>query len=406
MNRIVIIGASLAGGRAAETLRTEGFDGEIFLIGAEHVRPYERPPLSKALLLGGLDEDKIFLRPAAFYSEQNIALMLGRRAVGLLPQSHEVILDGGERLGYSQLLIATGSAARRLDVPGADLPGVHYLRTREEAYEVRAAISRGGKAVIVGAGFIGLEIASACRAHGLDTTVIEMLETPLEPALGKELGNIFSRIHRNRGVEIICNERVSGFRGVEHVEQVVTQSGRVVDADLVVVGVGVVAEDAWLEQSGVERSNGVLVDEFCRTSVPDVFAAGDVANAWHPSLHQHLRVEHYDNAQNQGIAAALTMLGKGEPYDPVLSFWSDQYDLKIQHAGHIHGHKHIVYRGDLESPAWSAFYLRDRRVAAVLAVNRPRDIVAGRQLIRRQIEVTNDVLQDEDLDLRKWAREH
>jgi 3-phenylpropionate/trans-cinnamate dioxygenase ferredoxin reductase subunit len=399
----VIVGASLAGGRAAETLRQEGFDGRIVLVGAESDRPYERPPLSKEVLRGEASEDKAYLRPPEYYSDQSIELRLGVAATGLRPADHTVVLATGEYLRYDKLLIATGARVRSVAVPGVDLPGIYYLRTIRDARAIRDATQSASRVVVVGAGFIGAEVAASSRVRGLDVTVLEMLPVPLQRALGDEVGQIYGAIHRDHGVDLRLSEAIAEFRGGGHLEQVVTTSGATIDSDIAVVGVGVQPEVAWLEGSGLALQNGVVVDEYTRTNLPDVFAAGDVANWWHPKLGERLRVEHYENAQNQGVAAAKSMLGQLEPYAPVPFFWSDQYDLTLQYVGHASGQDQVVFRGDVGSQKFLAFYVRHGRLRAALGINRFRDVNAARRLIRDQIAVTPEQLADELVDLRRLA---
>jgi 3-phenylpropionate/trans-cinnamate dioxygenase ferredoxin reductase component len=402
----VIVGANVAGGRAAEALRSGGFDGRIVLIGAEPERPYERPPLSKAFPLGQLAEDKLYLRPAEYYAQQQIELWLGRRATRLNPTRREVELADGEQLGYASLLIATGAGPRRLSVPGGDLPGVLYLRDLRDARALRDRLQAAQRVVVVGAGFIGAEVAAVARSLGREVVALEALPVPLERALGPVVGGLYAQIHRARGVDLRTGEAVTSIEsgGGGAVYQVRTESGGRYDGDLVVVGVGVVPEVGWLESSGIELRNGIVVDELTRSSLPDVYAAGDVANWWHPRLGHHLRVEHFDNAQNQGVAAAHAMLGQGQAYAPVNYFWSDQYDLSLQYVGHASGEDHVVLRGTVDGGSWSAFYLGGGQLKAALAVNRYRDVSAARQLIANAVAVTPEQLRDESIDLKVLAR--
>ncbi len=401
---IVIVGASMAGGRAAETLRQEGFDGRVILIGAEPERPYERPPLSKDVVRGEAPEDKVYLRPVEYYAEQSIELRLGTAAQSLVPADRSVVLSNGERVRYDRLLIATGARVRRLNVPGSDLPGVHYLRTIRDARAIRDAARSARRVVVIGAGFIGAEVAASCRVMGLEVTVLEVLPVPLQRVLGDTIGSLYAQIHREQGIDLRLGVGISEFRGTGLLEEVVTSSGQRIACDLAVVGVGVQPEVDWLVGSGIELQNGVVVDEFCASSLPDVYAAGDVANWWHPALGERLRVEHWENAQNQGIAAAKSMLGKGEPYAPVPYFWSDQYDLTLQYVGHASGQDEVVFRGDRDPRKLLAFYLRDGRLRAAIGVNRFKDITAARRLIRSGADVTREQLADEQVDLRKLAR--
>jgi 3-phenylpropionate/trans-cinnamate dioxygenase ferredoxin reductase subunit len=403
----VIVGANLAGGRAAEALRAGGSQERILLVGAEPERPYERPPLSKAFPTGRLPEEKLYLRPPEYYASQGIELLLGRRAVRLEPETKTVVLEDGEQLRYTALLIATGAAPRKLTAPGGDLEGILYLRDVRDARRLRDRLAArpGQRVVVVGAGFIGAEVAAVARGLGHQVVALEALPVPLERALGAVVGGLYAEIHRARGVDLRTNAAVTQIvqhHGAEF--QVSTASGERFECDLVVVGVGVAPEVGWLESSGIELRNGVVVDELSRTSLPDVYAAGDVANWFHPRLGHHLRVEHFDNAQNQGVAAARSMLGQGQPYAPVNYFWSDQYDLSLQYVGHASGQDQVILRGAVDSGSWSAFYVRDRALKAALAVNRFRDVSAARQLIAREVPVTPEQLRDESLDLKSLAR--
>lgn len=403
IEQIIVVGASQAGGRAGEALRQEGYDGRIILIGDEAERPYERPPLSKDVLRGDTAQDKVFLRPEQYYREERIELRLGARAEKLLPDEHLVQLMTGERLAYDRVLVTTGATPRRLNAPGTDLPGIFYLRTLSDANAIREALTRSPRVVVVGAGFIGAEVAASCRVLGLEVTVLEVLPVPLQRVLGSQVGEIYATIHRDHGVDLRLGEGVAGFRGDGRVEEVITSSGRSIPCDLAVVGVGVRPAVDWLAHSGIDLDNGVVVNEFCESSAPDVYAAGDIANWWHPVLNERLRVEHYENAQNQGIAAAKSMLGIREAYAPVPYFWSDQYDLTLQYVGHASGEDDVVFRGDPAGQRFLAFYLRGGRLRAALGVNRLREVRAAQRLIRDGAAVTTEQLVDESLDLRKLA---
>jgi 3-phenylpropionate/trans-cinnamate dioxygenase ferredoxin reductase component len=399
----VIVGANLTGGRAAEALRQGGFDGRLVLVGGEPERPYERPPLSKEFLRGEAPEEKLFLAPVEEYENQRIELRLGVRATRLDSATRTIDLASGERIEFERLLIATGASPRRLDVPGANLAGIHYLRTKRDADSLRSELVPGRRAVIVGAGFIGAEVAASCRQEGLAVTVLEALPVPLRRALGDEVGELYAEFHRAQGVDLRTGEGVQAFRGTTRVEEVVTASGKAIPCDFVVVGIGVVPQTDWLAGSGVALDNGVVVDERCETNVPGVFAAGDVANWWHPTLQERLRVEHFDNAQNQAVAAAKAMLGKPEPYAPVLFFWSDQYDLKLQYVGHASRWDRTVFRGDRKSKSFAVFYLLESRVRAALGINRFKDVSAARKIIQRQTAVSPEQLADPSVDLKTLA---
>lgn len=395
----VIVGASVAGGRAAEALRDEGFDGRIVLIGAEPDRPYERPPLSKEYLRGEMPQERVFLRPRGYYDEQRIELRLGTAVRAVDMRAKFIELEGGERIDYDKLLIATGAGLRRLNVPGGDLPGVFYLRTMPDSTALSAALTNKPRVFVVGAGFIGCEVAASARTLGCEVTMIDV-RLPIAP-LGDELGRLYQQFHRERGVDVRTGVGIGEFRGAGRVEEAVTDKGDAIACDLAIVGIGVAPNVDWLAGSPVAVDNGVVADEFCRTNVPDVFAAGDVANWWHPSWGERLRIEHFDNAQHHGVAAAKSMLGRGEPYDPVPFFWTDQYDLNLQYVGFARRWDKVVMRGDPASRSFSAFYLVGDRLRACAAVNRYKDMSAARRLIRAAGAVSERDLADESVDLKR-----
>jgi 3-phenylpropionate/trans-cinnamate dioxygenase ferredoxin reductase component len=399
----VIVGASLAGAKAAETLRSEGFDGRVVLIGAEHERPYERPPLSKDYLRGESGRDKVYVHDEGFYAEQQIELRLGRTAVALDTAAREVALDDGERLRYDRLLIATGAEPRRLTIAGADLEGVLYLRNVEDSDALRERLDRGGSAVVVGAGWIGAEVAASARQRGLDVTVVEPLSVPLERALGVELGAIYRDIHADRGVRMLLGTGVEAFEGAAAVERVRTGDGRVLECDFVVVGVGVQPRTQLAEAAGLAVDDGILVDERLQTSAPGVLAAGDVANARHPLYGVPIRVEHWANALHQGPVAARNMVGKAEPYDHIPYFFSDQYDVGMEYAGFAPEWDRVVFRGDPASREFIAFWLLADRVVAGMNVN-VWDVTDDIQrLIRQRVSVDDERLADADIPLQSLA---
>ncbi len=398
--RYVIVGASLAGGTAAMTLREEGFDGEIMLIGAEPHPPYERPPLSKEYLQGEKPFEDALLKPTGFYEDHNIQTRFGKRATRVDPFDHVVELEGGGMLRYDRLLVATGVRNRRLRIPGADLEGVCDLRTVDDADRIRA-MSRGGRrAVLVGMGFIGSEVAASLRHLGVEVTVVEPFKTPLYRVLGEEIGRVFVDLHRNNGVQMFFEESVTAFEGAGHVQRVTTSTGRHIECDFVVVGVGVEPVTDLMVDAGVKIDNGIVVNEFCQTNVEGIYAAGDVANHFHPLFGRQVRVEHWQNAIHQGRAAARSMLDKREPYDDVHWFWSDQYDCNVQYAGFHTGWDELVVRGSLEERNAVVFYLQEQRIAAAVAFNRGRDLQRAMSLIRARVQVESAVLRDESVDLR------
>jgi 3-phenylpropionate/trans-cinnamate dioxygenase ferredoxin reductase component len=395
----VIVGASLAGAKAAETLREEGFDGRIVLIGDEDERPYERPPLSKDYLRGEAGRDKVYVHDEGFYAERDIELRLGRSATALDTANRQVELDDGSRTGYDRLLLATGAEPRRLPIPGADLPGVLYLRSVEDSDALAKRLTAGGRVVVVGSGWIGSEVAASARQKGLDVTVVDPLAVPLERVLGAELGAIYRDIHADNGVQMLMGTGVEAFEGGQHVERVRTSDGRSLDCDFVVVGVGVAPRVQLAAEAGIAVGDGVTVDSLLRTDADGVFAAGDVASAHHPFYREHIRVEHWANALNQGPAAARSMLGKGEPYERLPYFFSDQYDVGMEYSGFARAWDRVVFRGDPATREFIAFWLVGDRVAAGMNVN-VWDVTGPIQsLIRERVPVDDRRLADPDVPL-------
>ncbi|MHA6618002.1 NAD(P)/FAD-dependent oxidoreductase [Pseudonocardia sp. DLS-67] len=368
----VIVGASLAGAKAAETLRQEGFTGRVVLVGEEPEPPYERPPLSKGYLLGSDERGTAFVHERSWYEEQNIELRTGVRAESLDPDAHTVTLSTGEQLGYDKLLLTTGSVVRTLPVPGADLDGVHYLRRIEHSDALRDALVDGARVVVVGGGWIGLEVAAAARTHGAAVTLVEIDTLPLRQVLGDEVAQVFADLHAEHGVDLRLGTGVREIVGSGgRVASVTLDDGTSVPADSVVVGVGITPAVEPAQAAGLAVDNGVLVDAALRTSDPDVYAAGDVANAENPLLHRRVRVEHWSNALNGGPAAARSMVGQDVVYDPVPYFFTDQYDLGMEYSGHVEpgGYDRVVFRGDVAAREFIAFWLADGRVLAGMNVN-------------------------------------
>jgi 3-phenylpropionate/trans-cinnamate dioxygenase ferredoxin reductase subunit len=367
----VIVGAGLAGAKAAETLREEGFDGRVVLVGADPERPYERPPLSKQYLLGAAERDSAFVHPAGWYAEHGVELRTGTAAVRLDPAGHRVDLDSGETLEYAALLLATGSSARRLGVPGAELDGVHVLRTLADADRLRSELTAGGRRlVVVGAGWIGLEVAAAARHHGNTVTVVEPRPTPLFGVLGAEMGEVFARLHRRHGVDLRTGTTVQALQGAAgRVAGVVLDGGDVLPADLVVVGVGAAPNTELAAAGGLHVDDGVVVDGALRTSAPDVYAAGDIARMPYPRAGRHVRVEHWANALHSGPAAARAMLGRPVLFDRVPYFFTDQYELGMEYSGLGSPDATVVCRGNPDEGGFIAFWLEGGRVVAGMNVD-------------------------------------
>jgi len=394
----VIVGAALAGAKAAETLREEGFDGRVVLLGDEPDRPYERPPLSKDYLRGETEREGPYVHPAGFYEEKDIELRTEVSVTALDLAAGEVII-GQEHLDYSKLLLATGAEPRRLPVPGADLDGVYYLRTFGDSDNLRRAIAVAGRVAVIGAGWIGAEVAASARQKGLEVTLIEQLDVPLERVLGREVGEVYAAIHRDQGVELLTGTAVEAIEGSGRAERVRLAGGGLVDCDFVVVGIGVAPRTALAEAAGLTIGDGIHVDERLKSSNDNVFAAGDVAGAWHPFFEQRLRIEHWHNALEQGPAAARSMLGTGEPYDKIPYFFSDQYDVGMEYAGHAIDWDEVVFRGDVHAREFIAFWLKDARVLAGMNVN-VWDVTDDIQaLIRSRAQVDRDRLRDPGTEL-------
>jgi 3-phenylpropionate/trans-cinnamate dioxygenase ferredoxin reductase component len=403
---IVIIGSGLAGGNAAATLRAEGFTGPVVLIGREPGVPFGRPPLSKTYLRSEESLDGWYVRPADWYSGHHVELRSGPEVVAVDPAAHTVTLDSGEELRYQKALIATGGRNRRLGIPGSDLPGIHYLRTVAECDAIKKEAVPGRRAVIMGMGFIGCEVAASLTQLGVRVTALFPERDPLERVLGGQVGALIGAIHREKGVELRPGEQVTALQGGDRVEAAVTGDGHRIPCDFVVAGIGITPD--ILDGLAVAQQNGILTDELCRTSAPDVYAAGDVANVLHP-LFGRVRVEHYNNAEKQGAAAARSMLGSTVPYHYLYTFWSDQYEHKIEYAGYVTTWDQFVVRGSLADRKLIGFYLVDGVVRAAVGLDRGGDpeldlhgeMAASARLVAAQARPTPAELADERTDL--WS---
>lgn len=386
---ILIVGASLTGAKAAEALRKEGYDGRIVLFGEEPQPPYLRPPLSKEYFRGESELDKVFAHPEAWYAEQRIELHLSAPVRAIEPATREVVLDDGRRVGFDRLLIATGAAPRRLNIPGSDLAGVHYLRTLEDADGIREAVAAARRAIVIGGGWIGAEVAASIRQLGVPVALIAPGSVPLERVLGADVGSVYRDLHAEHGVELVMNQRAVAFRGQTAIEAVETADGTRIEGDLVVVGVGAQPRTELAGRAGLDVGDGILVDELLQTSAPGIFAAGDVAGAWHPLLGARIRVEHWDNARRQGRAAARNMLGIAEPYLRIPYFYSDQYDLGMEYAGYAPKWDRVVFRGEPANREFVAFWLKDERVAAGMNANvwKVNDAIAALVASREKVAI-------------------
>jgi 3-phenylpropionate/trans-cinnamate dioxygenase ferredoxin reductase subunit len=386
-SRIAIVGAGQAAAQAVETLHKRGHAGLITLIGDEDLLPYQRPPLSKKFLAGALERDRLLIRHATHYVDHGIDLRLGFPAIGIDRMRRRVEIVDGSAVEYDQLLLATGSHPRLLPLPGAELAGVHYLRNVADVDRLRAEFAPGRRVVIIGGGYIGLEVAATCREAGLDVTVFEAADRVMNRVVSPAVSTFYEAEHAKHGVRIHCGVRVDslvpgkGGSGTERVTAVRLQDGHEQPADFVLVAIGVVPSDALARAAGLDCDNGILVDEYCRTSDPHIWSAGDCAR--HPSIHYGIRVrlESVDNAFEQGTSAALNMLGIATVHDKVPWFWSDQFDLKMVIVGLSAAHDEVVLRGDPASRAFSVCYLRDGELIAVEAINHTKDQMAARKLI-------------------------
>ncbi|HXE73247.1 MAG TPA: FAD-dependent oxidoreductase [Candidatus Nitrosotenuis sp.] len=399
---IVLVGGGLAAAWCARTLRQEGYEGRLILVGEEPHLPYDRPPLSKEFLRGEQPRARLDILPAAFYEQNHIEVHLGRRATRLEVPERRLHLDDGTRLTYDRLLLCTGGSPRRLRLPGAELEGLHYLRTVDDSQRLAEKLRPGRRAVLIGTGFIGLELAASFRKKGLLVVGIDVLPLPLEPILGPEVGRFFADMHRAEGVELRLGERVERLEGQGRLQRVVTDRGAY-ECDFAVAGIGIIPNLDLVQGTPLETGNGLLVDAFCRTNVPEIFAAGDIANMAHPRLGRRLRVEHWQSAMLQGAAAARAMLDRGKPYEELPWFWTDQYNVNVQTIGHVEKPGPVVLRGEPQSRSFCAFYLEEGRLHMALTCNRPKEQRAARRLIEARIPVTPEQLADESVDLRTLA---
>ena len=400
---IVIVGGGLAGAKAAETLRMEGYDGRIVLVGDEPDRPYERPPLSKEYLRGERERDPVHVHDAGYYDAHAIELRAGTDVTAVDARARTATLTGDERLEWDRLLLATGAEPRRLPLPGADLDGVLVLRDLADSERLRDALGAGGRLVVIGAGWIGAEAAASARMLGAEVTLLERLSLPLQHVLGRELGRLYAELHRDHGVDLRTGVEVAAIEGAGRAERVRLGDGTTIDCAAVLVGVGVRPRTALAEAAGLAVDDVVLVDANLAASAPGVFAAGDVANAEHRFYGRRVRVEHWANALNQGPAAARNMLGHGEPYERLPYFFSDQYEVGMEYSGLAAGTEEVVIRGDLAGRELIAFWVDGRRVVAGMSVNVWGQTEAIQALIRSRAAIDVARLRDPDVPLEALA---
>lgn len=364
----VVVGAGMAGAKAAEALRKHGFDGRLVLVGTESELPYERPPLSKGYLRGESTAEDAEILPDSFYTDNEVELRLGTTVSELRLEPREVVLQHGESIAFDRAVIATGARPRTLQVDGAQLPEVRYLRSLEDASAIREHLDRDARLAVIGGGWIGAEVAASARQKGLEVTLVEHAQVPLERVLGEEVGRIYADVHRDHGVELVTGWGISRFEGTNRLEAVRLEDGTRIEADVAVVGVGVTPRVELAAAAGLDVDNGILVDQHLETSAEGIFAVGDVANAFHPFYKQRLRVEHWANALNQPETAALGMLGRHRPYERLPYFFSDQYEVGMEYTGYASDWDRVLFRGDVDTCEFIAFWIKDGRVVAGMNV--------------------------------------
>jgi len=400
-SRCIILGASHAAAQLAPTLRQQGWTGSISMISNEYALPYHRPPLSKDYLAGTKTAEQILIRPAAVYSKCNAGITMGVTAAAIDRSNKQLLLDDGMALDYDKLVLTTGARVRKIDIPGVDLNGVFYLRDLNDAQQIKMLTGANKRAVIIGGGYIGLETASALRKLGMQVTVLEAMPRILQRVTAPEVAAFYSRIHAEEGVEIVADVQAVSISGAKQVESVQCHDGTEYEADIVIIGVGVIPNTELAEQAGLKIDNGIVVDEYARTSDEDILAAGDCTSHYNPIYQRHLRLESVQNALDQASVAANTICGNLKPYSALPWFWSDQYDLKLQIAGLSQGYTDVVVRGDIDgSRSFAAFYMREGKLLAVDAVNRPQEFMFGKKLIMQGNQLDTAQLADDSLSLK------
>ena len=399
--RCIIVGASHAAAQVAPTLRQQGWEGSIAVIGNEYFLPYHRPPLSKDFLAGKKSIDDILIRQPAVYQKSKIQFILGLNAQGIDRDNKQLLLDDGEHIAYDKLVLTVGARVRKIDIPGSDLRGVFYLRDINDVQQIKSYSGKAKNAVIVGGGYIGLETAASLRKLGMSVTVLEAMPRVLQRVTAPEVSEFYTRVHQEEGVNIVTDAQVAGIKGEKNAESVELKNGDSYPADLVIIGVGVVPNTEIAESAGLEVNNGIVVDEYARTTDHDILAAGDCTSHYNPIYERQLRLESVQNALDQATIAALTICGKPKPYSALPWFWSDQFDLKLQIAGLSQEYDSVVIRGDIEgSRSFAAFYMKGNRILAVDAINRPQEFMLGKRLITEKIEVDADKLRDTEFALK------
>lgn len=400
---IVIVGAGHASGQAAASLRQEGFEGKITLIGEEPYLPYQRPPLSKKFLAGELTIDRVYFKPPEFYDDAHVDVRLNSRVTTLDRGAKEVVTEDGSRISYDKLILTTGSRVRELRCPGSELAGIHYLRTIDDVEAIKGQFIAGKRMVIVGAGYVGLEVAAVAVKHGLEVSVLEMEERVLARVTSPEISQYFHDVHSEAGVNLLYGHGVSSFEGASRLERVTCGNGTSLDADLAIVGIGILPNVELAEEAGLDCDNGIKVDTHCRTSDPDIFAAGDCTQHPNEIYDRRIRLESVHNALEQAKTAAASACGKDKPYVQVPWFWSDQYDLKLQMAGLNQGYDEVVLRGDPAGRKFAAFYLKAGQLIAVDAINAAPEYMMGRKLIGEKARVAPERLGDINISMKEVA---
>jgi 3-phenylpropionate/trans-cinnamate dioxygenase ferredoxin reductase subunit len=396
IDRIVIVGAGVAGGRAAESLRKAGYEGAITLLGEEPERPYSRPPLSKGYFRGEKERSTVYLHPEGFYTDNRIDLRPGTAVAAIDAATRAVVLADGSRIGFDRLLLATGARPRSLPVPGADLPGVLVLRTLADADTIRTQVAQAERVVVVGASWIGCEVAASLRTLDRPVTMVAPGRVPLARVVGPEIGAVYRDLHAEHGVELRLGSRVARITGAGRADGVELESGERLRADLVITGVGVTPRTDLADAAGLAVGDGIEVDATLETSAPGIFAAGDVASAWHPFYGRRVRFEHIANARLQGLAAGPLLLGRGSPFEALPSFYSDQYGISLQYTGLADpGATQLVVRGRLADRRFTGFFLDHGRIAAAISVGKPDPALDIEELIRSRATVDPSVLADE-----------
>lgn len=398
---VVIIGAGHAAGQLAASLRMEGYGDKIQIVGDEPYPPYQRPPLSKQLLSGEMALEEVYLKPDSFYAENDVELILGRSVTGIDRAAKSVSLDNGDVLSYDKLALTTGTRVRKLDMPGSDFAGIHYVRAIDDTLALKDQFSPDGRMVVVGGGYIGLEVAAAATKQGMQVTVLEMADRVMNRVVAPEVSAFYETLHRGKGVEILTGVGVSGFEGDNGSVSGVICGDDVIAADLVVVGVGVIPNVELAEAAGLACDNGIVVNDCAQTDDPDIVSAGDCTNHPNGIFGINIRLESVQNAVDQAKAAAKSICGKPETYSAVPWFWSDQYDVKLQIVGLSQGYTQAVVRGNPDDGAFAVFYLKDGRLIAVDAINSPREYMMGRKLVTEHARPDPERIADPEVPVKE-----